>query len=281
MSVLSKTLLVLGIVGLVVGLVLYFQGTVVVEVMNAPVIIDKYTCYIHQGFFSDAHYCEIQVTPTLQAEPDTNYLLVMDNGIVKQSYKVSWSQLELAIHKPKTLANKIPQDEYTALGMQAGHLTAFEIRPQRRMLWLVPGIVLSGMFVLSYILSRRKIPEKGGGSVRPVVKPPPSPVGTRLEVPPDNTIWYGWPNRPPSRTPPPTPDVEGGFAGAEPKGEVIDVQSPYGDVLTNLTINRLCREGKIDIRAAESLRRQVKDMGPFEGHHFLWGIEHGDEDEEL
>jgi hypothetical protein len=282
MGVLSKTLLILGLVGLVVGFVLYLQGTVLVEVSSPPVVIDKYTLSIQQGFFSDAHYCKIQVTPTSEAEPDTNYLLVMDNGMVRQSYKVSWSQLELDIHKPKTLTNKISQDEYTALGMQSAHLTAFEMSPERRMLWLVPGIVLLGMFVLSYVLSRRKISETGRGDGRPIVEPRPSPVGARPDVTPDGTIWYGWPNhRPPSRTPPPTPGVQGAFAGAEPQGEPIDLGSPFGDILTNERINRLCREGKIDIREAESLRRQISGMDILQRNAFLRSVEYRDEDEEL
>jgi hypothetical protein len=280
MSVLSKTLLILGIVGLIVGLILYFQGTAVVGVVNAPVVIDKYTLSIQQGFFSDAHYCKIQVTPTSQAKPNTSYLLVIDNGIVKQSYKVSWSQLELAIHKPKTLTNKISQDDYSALGMQSAHLTAFEMRPERQVLYLVPGIVLLVAFLSYYVpLKSRGVPSKSKGVPSSSAVARPGSVMDSVPTSPQGKSWWVPPSGLPSDIPPRSANGRASYAGDGPQGELIDLQSPCGDIVTNLRIDRLCSEGKIDIREAESLRRQIEDMSLFEKYHFLWGIEHRDEDE--
>jgi hypothetical protein len=43
------------------------------------------------------------------------YILALDNGIFQQNYEVSWSQIEIAIKKSKTIDNKISQDDYTSL----------------------------------------------------------------------------------------------------------------------------------------------------------------------
>jgi hypothetical protein len=285
MNTLSKALLALAIIGLIVGLVLYLRGTVMVEVTNGPVTVDEYRCYFDQGFLSKSHYCEVEVTPTVHAEPATKYLLVIDNGIVKQNYKVSWSQLELGIHKTQTLTNKISRDEYTALGMEESHLTVFEIRPQRQMFYLVPGIALLVAFLSYYVAVRlRTAPSSSAvslGEEEIVGAHTPEAVPVHHPSSPQGKTWWVPLSGLSSEKPPPDGNERTDRAGTVPEGEIIDVQSPYGDSWTDQRINRLHRKGRIDIREAESLRRQTKNMGFFEKQSFLRNIEFGDEDEEI
>jgi len=195
MRILPKILLILGILGLILGLSIYFFKTETVEAEDVPVKIDKATRYTKQGFISTDYYTEIQVEPTASTKPKVTYLLILDTGIMKNEYKVSWEQLELDIHKVKTVSIKISQDEYTALGMQPSYTTKiFEARPQHQMLYLVPGIVLLVAFISSYVLSRESIKrlklEHGMPpplDVTPTPKDRGAPNGKRWWVKPDGT----------------------------------------------------------------------------------------------
>jgi len=166
--VLPRILLILGIAGLIAGLIPYFTNTVAVQIEGIPIQINKATYYTSQGFWGTTnYYSEIQVEPTQATEPNTSYLLVLDSGVVKQKYRMSWSQLELAIRKAKTATNKVSQDEYTALGMQQQYATsAFELRPQHQPLYLVPGLVILTGFILSYMRYRGSAGRNKGGDCK-------------------------------------------------------------------------------------------------------------------
>ncbi len=116
-----RILLTLGIVGLITGLGIYFFETENVEVEDVPVNVVEATRYTKMGFISEDYYAEIKVEPTTATKPKMTYLLLLDNGITKGEYKVSWEQLEIDIHKVKTVTNKISQDEYAALEMQPNY----------------------------------------------------------------------------------------------------------------------------------------------------------------
>jgi len=131
MTILRKVLLVLGALGLIVCLGLYFGKTETILVKDVPVKIGKATKYIGQSFFTKYYATEMQVEPTAVTKPNITYLLVLDNGIIKGEYKVSWSQLEIDIHKLKNITRKISQDEYTALDIRPQFKTdIFEVKPQ-------------------------------------------------------------------------------------------------------------------------------------------------------
>jgi hypothetical protein len=157
MKKLSKVLLILGVVGLIVGISIYFFKTEIIEAEGMLVKINEATRYSRQGFISTDYYTEIQVEPTELTKPGVTYLLILDTGIMKNEYKVSWEQIEIDLHEIKTTSNKISQDEYTALEMQPNYnVEYFEVKPQHQILYLVPGIVI---LALAYIISRR-VPKK-------------------------------------------------------------------------------------------------------------------------
>lgn len=274
MNTLSKTLLVLGIVGLTAGLILYFHGTVMVDARDVPAKIDKATHYTEQGLFSRNYYSQVQATPTSAAEPNMNYLLVLDNGIIKQNYKVSWSQLELDICKLKTVTNKISQDEYTALGMKPSYTTKmFEVRPQRQMPYLVPGIVLLVAFISYYVLSKlRGVPSSpcvlsqenvtGATPVFESTAPLPGQV---------------WPVNEHGQAIPPESEPQGEPTTFVDSSEFIKSPSPlesFEDFQTNQRINRLIKEKRITIEEAKSVRQQTCNMDFLERKGFLSAIEH-------
>lgn len=283
MNTLLKILLLLGIVGLTIGLILYFRGTVVVEVKDVPVKLDKATYYTMQGFFSTNYYSRIQVEPTAVAEPNMKYLLVLDNGIIKQNHQVSWSQLELAIYKSKTVTNKISQDEYAALVMQPNFTTKmFEVRPQHQMLYLVPGIVVLMVFILSYILSYRASPKSAEREKYAYATPtledresPPEPDWIVDEH--GQAIPFKKRHKDSERTIP-LESIE--YIKPEREGAHMGV---WQDI-NNQKLNRLVQEGRLTPREALEFQRAIEKAGDdFFSQERLGGllraIEHGAESE--
>jgi hypothetical protein len=276
MKTLPKILLIIGIVGLIVGLGLYFLKTEIVdgiEVKEVPIKLDKATYYTSQGFFSTNYYLQIQVEPAATAKPDVDYLILLDNGIIKQEYLVSWSRLELAIHKSKTITNKISQDEYTALSMQPSYTTKmFEVRPKHQGLYLVPGIVALVAFITSYILLKRQKPER-------VVSPPPDPIAegfwpessppydnvasTPNQASPNGKRWWVYPGGIATDTPPPNANEAYQFVEhSEPVGPGI--QGPNMGIWQNKTyqtLKRLVQEGKVTPGEALKYHQAIEETG--------------------
>jgi uncharacterized protein YxeA len=83
MKKLSKVLLILGVVGLIVGISIYFFKTEIIEAEGMLVKINEATRYSRQGFISTDYYTEIQVEPTELTKPGVTYLLILDTGIMK------------------------------------------------------------------------------------------------------------------------------------------------------------------------------------------------------
>ena len=258
-----KILLILGIVGLIIGLILYFHGTVTLEVKDVPIKLDKATYYTSQGF-STNYYSQIQVEPTAAAEPNINYLLVLNNGIIKQNYEVSWSQLELAIHKSKTVTNKISQDEYTALGMNAAIMTdTFEVRPHHQILYLMPGIAILVAFILLYRASLKR-PERQQYDASPTPTRKPSASSSR--VPPPHGTFYVSPDGTATDTPPPNAsETIETHEFAEPmeyiKSERKGIHLGIWQDINNQKLNRLVQEGKLKPRDALEFKRAIEEHG--------------------
>lgn len=283
MKTLPKVLLIVGIAVLIVGLGLYFLKTETVEgieVKEVPINVDKATYYTSRssGFLEPTtnYYWQIQVTPTATAKPDVSYLILLNNGVIKQEYKVSWSQLELAIHKPKTIANKISQDEYTALSMHTAYTTqTFEARLKHQIWYLIRGIVILVMFILSYKLFPKRR-ERQRYSMSPTPPPEPSLFPSFEPNPPPHlgqstgTIYVDVDGKP---APPPNANESSGFYEYVDDSDIASSQPSDTDFLTNLRINRLVEEGKITIKEAEATRQQTKNMGFIEREGFLSAIE--------
>jgi len=279
MKTLPKILLIIGIVGLIVGLGLYFLKTetvVGIEVKEVPINLDKATYYTSLT----KYYSEIQVEPAATAKPDVDYLILLDNGIIKQEYLVSWSRLEIAIHKSKTITNKISQDEYTALSMQASYtMKIFEVRPKHQGLYLVPGIVALVAFITSYIFLKRQKPLKPKPAVlsQPDVtpdaegqyfRPESSPLyenidSIRNRASPNGKCWRVYPGGIATDTPPPNANEAYQFVEhSEPVGPGI--QGPNMGIWQNKTyqtLKRQVQEGKVTPGEALKYLQAIEETG--------------------
>ena len=159
MKTLGIVLGIAGIAGLLIGVGIYLFLTKTVEITTVPITIEKATYFAGQtsaGFWGpkEAYYSQIQVKPTTMAKPDVNYQIVTDNGIIKQNYSVSWSQLELGISKSKTITDKISQNELAALKQNSQYAVKInEIKPQHNIIFIIPGILLFVLGGFMYLLS--------------------------------------------------------------------------------------------------------------------------------
>ena len=274
MRILPRILLTLGIVGLITGLGIYFLKTETVEVKDVPVRIDKATRYTKLGFMSTDYYAEIQVEPTTATKPETSYLVILDNGMIKKEYKVSWEQLEIDINKAKTVTNKISQDEHTALEMQPGYnFRTFEVKPQHQMLYLlVPGIVVLVAFILLCVLPYRAPPKSVGGQKQAYATPNRAPpksaerqkqayaTPTQQDISPDGARWEvdgGGTVRPGTNEPKVTEPEPMSYMGSE----FLMPQSPFnlGETLSNLSEDELKR-AKAELTEEETeLVKEIKE----------------------
>ena len=156
MKTISKILVVIGTIGLIIGIGIYFFKTKTIEVQTNPLTIDKATYSIKQSSwnFSSHYYAEEQVLPTTTTHPNTKYLLVIDFSLFKLQNKVSWNQLEIDIHKEKLMSNEISKDEYTALIQHPNYLVnIYVVKPEHQMLYIVPGLIILVFGIVIFIRS--------------------------------------------------------------------------------------------------------------------------------
>lgn len=261
MKAASIVLLILGIVALVIGFIPFFYSTARLQVDQPTMLVEKATNYTTQSGFLGArtnYYSQIQVKPTAAAKPSINYLLVADNGITKQNYKVSWNQQELESQQSKTITNKISQDQYIAFGTHKGFTTdTFEVRPGHQISNLVPALVILAIATLTYTAHRRRQkrqPYPGLQSWGGITTTPHSEGIGR--------IWYVYPNGETTDTPPP---------GAPPHiaGEPIESYEAIGQFKdmglykkANMEkLNELVREEKIKPGEARKFLRDIEERG--------------------
>jgi hypothetical protein len=179
MKTVGIVLVIAGIVGLLIGGGIFLFMTKTVPINTMPITIEKASYYTGQtsgGFLNPktAYYSQLQVVPTPMAKANVSYLITTDNGIIKQNYSISWSQLELGISKSKTITDKISQDELTALKQNSQYTVKVdEIKPQHKIIYVIPGILFFILGGCMYLLSPS--PSSKGRKKRGYV--PPTPQG--------------------------------------------------------------------------------------------------------
>jgi hypothetical protein len=164
MKTLGIVLVIAGIIGLLVGGGLYLFMTKTVEITTVPITIEKATYYTGQtsaGFLGpkEAYYSQIQVEPTVTAQPNTDYLITTNNGITAQTYSVSWNQAELAISKLKTITDRISQDAITGLHQKSQYtVNISEKVAQHEVIFIIPGILFFVLGAILWVMSMGKEP---------------------------------------------------------------------------------------------------------------------------
>jgi hypothetical protein len=130
----------------------YFNATNSIENKSTPVIVNKPTLYKTESM--------ITVLPTSRTIPDQQYEIVIDVGIIKQHYFVSWNKLEIDITKSKILSSKISEDEYTALSGRPYTTKIFDIVYIHNILYIFGAILFFVLFVVFYVIfcrNKRKV----------------------------------------------------------------------------------------------------------------------------
>jgi len=89
-------------------------------------------------------YASIKVAPNEDTEPNIFYRVLLDNGLIKVSYDVSWDVLEIDIGKVKELSHHLSQDELTALASYPSYSVAYyQVAHTYPISWaLFPALVL-------------------------------------------------------------------------------------------------------------------------------------------
>ncbi|MBM3254457.1 MAG: hypothetical protein FJZ16_09410 [Candidatus Omnitrophica bacterium] len=172
MKAIGKILIITGALALVIGLSLYFNDVELVEgskVENEPLKVENakyYPRYDIWGFNDYKYYAEIEAQPTETADPDIKYLVVLDNGVVKQKFIVFWSEVEVSEGKSKTVSNEISRNEYETLARQTRYIaTIFEAKLIHYPIYLVPSIAIIIVFLFGLYKGKWKREEDYYGYV--------------------------------------------------------------------------------------------------------------------
>jgi len=160
-KIFGKILIIIGIVALIIGIGIYLFKTKTVEVNTAPVTIYKITYYTKRSDWSgtDFYHIDEQVISSGTTQPNIKYLLLFEFPTFSYENKVAWTQAEIDLDKGKTITNVISYDEYLTLIQQPKYaVTYFELLPQHRIIYIIPGLLLLVLGTVIFLRSKEEIP---------------------------------------------------------------------------------------------------------------------------
>lgn len=147
---LSVFLVLFGILLVIVSMGLYLIPTVNINTVKGTVEIEYPRCYIKDGIFAPKRYVQYELIPSHVTKADVTYRVIVDNGLVRQEDKVSWTSLELGILKSKVITHSLSVDEYVAISMQPKYETmVYEVKAERDFSLLMIPVVYAGILVLA------------------------------------------------------------------------------------------------------------------------------------
>ena len=141
-----------GILLVIISLGLYFIPTINLNTAKGTVEIEHPRNYLKSGVIAPRRYLEYTLIPTQMTKTNVTYRIVVDNGLVRQEDKISWSELELGILKPKLIIHSLTSDEYTAVSVLPKYkIMVYEIRPERDVNYLMIPFVYVGLLSLAIL----------------------------------------------------------------------------------------------------------------------------------
>lgn len=145
----------IGVIILLFSLGAYYFKTVEYELPKKALNIQNVRFYHERGLIFTVDYFQYEVYPSM-AKADTVYEITAENGLVKFTDKVIWSELELGLDKPKVIKHKISADEYSGLSQNPINISIASVLPERNVLYLFIPIIYVCVVVLILMRYNRK-----------------------------------------------------------------------------------------------------------------------------